>query len=171
MSSLARYGQTLIVTATQQTSPLAAPFAPQLSRLAGAGVQELAASAELCRPFTLSVKIFSPESGYRYYLEVEKSCSDDNEAIWRLVFTLEKEKADHSGFDLLVEVKYTASTPQENRGIARTGIFGTTLAQDKILNKSVYPAIKSINEAGGEPSEDEKRVINASMQEVATRPR
>jgi hypothetical protein len=70
-----------------------------------------------------------------------------------------------------VEVKYTASTPQENRGIARTGILGTTRAQDNILNKSVYPALKSINEVGVEPSEDEKREINASMQEVATRPR
>ena len=104
-----------------------------------------------CKPFIVEVMIFSPESGYKIEVCVERSCTADNDSIWKVVFDLYKEKDEGDGFVQLVHVSYRGKDPDENRSIQKT-LNGVTPPQADVLINEVHPAAKEFAETGSEES-------------------
>jgi len=63
---------------------------------------------KVCQPFVLEIMVFSPESGYKFKVNVERSCTPEADALWKLVFDLFQIKG--SGEVLLVHLSFTAGT-------------------------------------------------------------
>ena len=117
-----------------------------------------------CRPFLLSVMVFSPEAGYKFEIEVEKSCSASNEALWRLVFILQK-RIDGK-FEKLVEINYQSTDAEEAKGISTIAARGLTLDQAITANDEVFPPTKLLADEGRNPTPEESEAIEASMRKV-----
>lgn len=71
-----------------------------------------------CKPFILEVMIYSPKSGFKASVVVERGCTADNSSVWKFVFDLYKKNAAGTGFDQLIHVSYRGLTPAENAAIA-----------------------------------------------------
>src|SRR3954447_4498579 len=99
-----------------------------------------------CKPFVLNVMVFSPEVGFKFEVAVEKSCTVEAEALWKLVFDLYKKKPDGT-FDQIVHVSYKADTAVEARVIEATAVNGVSAAQANGLINRVHPAVKELEEA------------------------
>ena len=94
-----------------------------------------------CKPFILEVMIYSPKSGFKADVVVERGCTADNSSVWKFVFDLYKKNAAGTGFDQLIHVSYRGLTPAENAAIAGM-IDGMTDAQTNQL-----PALNAASEA------------------------
>jgi hypothetical protein len=101
---------------------------------------------KVCRPFVLNVMVFAPEVGFKFEVAVEKSCTADADALWKLVFDLYKRNADEA-FDQIVHVSYKADTPIEARAIENTAALGVSAAQADGLINRVHPAVKALEGA------------------------
>ena len=62
---------------------------------------------KICKPFLLDVMVFSPESGYKFHVSVERDCTPTADAIWKLVFDLYKVVAGQPDV-ALVHVSFTS---------------------------------------------------------------
>ena len=56
--------------------------------MAGSSISVVPIGAKVCKPFLLEVMVFSPESGYKFKVVVERSCTPEADPIWKLVFDL-----------------------------------------------------------------------------------
>jgi len=74
--------------------------------------------AKKCRPFILDVMVYSPESGYKAVISVERGCTAANDSIWKFVFDLFKKQKTGTDFDQLVHVSYKGLNAAENAAIA-----------------------------------------------------
>jgi Catalase len=143
-------------------------FVETANELTTTGGSELAAPSlapRRCRPFSLSIMVFSPESGYKFEIEIEKSCTATNEAVWKFVFMLYK-KNGRDEFDTLVQIKFTAATPEESQGIAEMTRNGLSDTQLDAVNDKVYPITKSLGDEGRNPTPAENQILNSSMREI-----
>jgi hypothetical protein len=118
-----------------------------------------------CRPFLLQVMVFSPEAGYKFEVVVEKGCTPENDAIWKLVFDLYKQKRD--GFDQIVHVSFTAGTAEESEGVKRMALQGVSDKQADLLTGPVYDAAKAL-EGVPAPTPEHKQKIRTAMSKVTT---
>jgi len=60
---------------------------------------------KICRPFLLEVMVFSPQAGFKFKVDVERSCTPEADALWKLVFDLYQ--VDQNGKETqLVHVSY-----------------------------------------------------------------
>ena len=71
-----------------------------------------------CHPFVLDVMVYSPESGYKAVISIERGCTATNDSIWKFVFDLYKKQATGTDFDQLVHVSYKGLNAAENAAIA-----------------------------------------------------
>ncbi len=126
----------------------------------------VAVGAKRCRPFTLNVMVFSPEAGFKFEVFVEKDCSKNNDAIWKLVFDLFK-KNDEGQFDQIVHVSFTAGAPQEQQGVQSILENGVSVNQADTLVNDVFPAAKDI-EGVEAPSTAQKTKLRNAMKKVTT---
>ena len=116
-----------------------------------------------CKPFTLEVMVFSPESGHKFQVSVERSCikattEDPAIAKWKLVFDLYKKKEGGSDFDQIVHVSYTAENPIQEKKVASTAATGVNLSQSKQLITKVHPAVKAVEGLDSLPPADAEKV-------------
>jgi len=118
---------------------------------------------KVCRPFLLEVMVFSPESGFKFKVVVERTCTPEADALWKLVFDLFKVAG---GQEVqLVHVSFTAGTPVEQQAIEAMSNNGITEAQSDVLINEVHPAVKAI--AGvAKPTAAQKKRIHDSMQKA-----
>lgn len=119
---------------------------------------------KICKPFLLDVMVYSPESGYKFHVSVERDCTPTADAIWKLVFDLYKVVAGQPDVPL-VHVSFTSGTPVEQQAIQNMAAQGVNQAQaDKLIN-NVYPATKAV--AGNtNPSPAQKQAIHDAMSSV-----
>lgn len=103
-----------------------------------------------CKPFQLQVKVFSPESGYRFSIEIQKQCDSKNQPIWALIFTLDKKIG--ATFTNLISVNFTAGNTTDAAKIATIAETGMTLAQFRAAKEKLYPLAKSVGESGKPPT-------------------
>lgn len=118
-----------------------------------------------CKPFLLEVMVFSPESGYKFKVVVERTCTTSADALWKLVFDLFRIT---DGEEVqLVHVSFTAGATVEAEAIEAMSTQGITEAQaDKIITE-VHPATKAI--AGvAKPTEKQKQRIREAMRQAVT---
>jgi len=116
--------------------------------------------AKVCKPFLLEVMVFSPESGYKFKVIVERSCTSDADAIWKLVFDLYK-VADGQETQV-VHVSFTAGSPVEQQGVQLMASEGVKPAQAAVLINEVHPAAKDI-EGVTTPTKKQKQRLHDSM--------
>lgn len=120
---------------------------------------------KVCRPFLLEVMVFSPESGYKFKVVVERTCTPQADAIWKLVFDLFKVT---SGQEVqIVHVSFTAGTPIEQTAVKNMVDQGITEAQFDVLVDEVHPAAKEL-EGVTKPTPAQKQRLHAAMQKAVT---
>jgi len=74
--------------------------------------------AKKCKPFIIEVMVYSPESGFKAEVVIERGCTATNDSVFKFVFDLFKRKASGNGFDQLVHVSYRPLNAKENAAIA-----------------------------------------------------
>lgn len=118
---------------------------------------------KVCKPFVLEIMVFSPESGFKFKVIVERSCTPEADALWKLVFDLFQMKG--SDETQLVHVSYTAGSPVEEKAIQSMVTAGVSPDQAAILVQKVFPAAKTIK-PGRAPSAAQKKTLKSSMAAV-----
>jgi len=117
-----------------------------------------------CKPFLLRVMVFSPESGYKFTIEIQKACTSKNEPVWKLLFDLFK-KIDEE-FVEIISVQFVAGDPNDIAKISAITDEGMKKGQVRAFQKDVYPIVKPFGDAGKAPSAEEKALIDASMKKA-----
>lgn len=131
---------------------------PKKSSASSASVVKI--GPKVCRPFLLQVMVFSPESGYKFEVVVERQCSPENDPIWKLVFDLYKKEAGE--FVQIVHVSFTAGAPAEQQAISQMASNGVSQAQSRALAAKVFPATKKLAGVSA-PSEALKKEVREAM--------
>jgi len=117
-----------------------------------------------CKPFILEVMVFSPESGYKFELMVERQCAASDESIWKLVFDLFKK--DDNSFIQIVHVSFTAGSNAEAKGINSMATDGVSFEAAKVIVDDVHPAAKAL-EDNPNPTKTQKEALRKSMSKAA----
>jgi hypothetical protein len=123
-----------------------------------------AETLKICTPFYISVMMFNPEAGYKYFVKVQKSCSADNDPIWKLRFDLDR--LIKNKFVRVLEIEVGAGTDGEEKKIEQIAEEGITDKQSDAINTEVYPLAKVLAEEDRDPTEAEAQAINNSMRKV-----
>lgn len=118
---------------------------------------------KICKPFVLEIMVFSPETGYKFKVNVERACTKEADPIWKLVFDLYRVQ------DLqetqLVHVSYTGGTPVEQKAIEQMAGNGVSATQSAKLVQEVYPAAKALK-PGKPPTPAQKTSLKKAMADV-----
>lgn len=114
-----------------------------------------------CKPFLLRVMVFSPESGYKFIIEVQKACTSDNDEVWKLHFDLYKRVA--GDFEEVVGVEFIAGDPNDIDRIASITEEGMKRQQVRAFRDNVYPLVKPIGDAKRRPTSEERNRIDQAM--------
>lgn len=117
-----------------------------------------------CTPFLLRVMIFSPESGYKFTIEIQKACTSQNEPVWKLLFDLYKKI--EGDFQEVVSVEFVAGDPNDINKIAAVTEEGMKRAQVRSFRDDVYPMVKPFGDSGQKPNAEQKKKIDASMKKA-----
>lgn len=120
---------------------------------------------KVCKPFLVEVMVFSPESGYKFKVLVERACTPEADPIWKLVFDLYKVTG--STEVQLVHVSFTSGTPVEQKGIQLMASEGVKPAQADALTNEVHPAAKAIVGVK-KPTTNQKKQLHDAMTKVVT---
>lgn len=115
---------------------------------------------KVCKPFLLEVMVFSPEAGYKFKVIVERSCTPEADALWKLVFDLFKVIEDKEV--QVVHVSFTTGTPVEQKAVQLMASEGVKPAQATVLIEEVHPAAKAV-EGVKKPSKVQKQRLHDSM--------
>jgi hypothetical protein len=118
---------------------------------------------KICKPFLLEVMVFSPEAGYKFKVMVERSCTYEADAIWKLVFDLYRVTGDKEV--QVVHVSFTTGTPVEQKAVQRMASEGVKPAQAKLLIEEVHPAAKAVIGVG-KPTKKQKAQLHGAMSKV-----
>lgn len=120
-------------------------------------------TTDSCRPFALEVMVFSPESGFKFQVLVERSCvrptaAEPAREKWKLVFDLYKKQAGGSDFDQIVHVSYTAENQLQETKVAATATNGVNPDQSRQLITKVHPAVKEVENIENLPPAEAERL-------------
>ena len=117
-----------------------------------------------CKPFLLRVMVFSPESGFKFTIEVQKACTDSNEEVWKLLFDLFR-KIDNE-FVEVVNVEFVAGDPNDIDKIASITDDGMKRAQVRAFREDVFPLVKPFGINGQKPGPEDKTKIDEAMKKA-----
>jgi hypothetical protein len=117
-----------------------------------------------CTPFLIRVMVFSPESGYKFTIEIQKACKSDNEPVWKLLFDLYK-KTDGE-FTELVSVEFVAGDPNDIEKISAITDEGMKRPQVRAFRDNVYPLVKPFADNGAKPTATDKKQIDAAVKQA-----
>lgn len=118
-----------------------------------------------CNPFILEVKVFSPKSGYRIHIVIEKDCTPQLEAKWALVFDLDK-KIDGE-FVQIVHVSFRPKDAQQEEGIKKMTAEGMTKKQAKLTKEKMFQPMADMEGQPG-PTPEQKKKMTEAAAEIAT---
>jgi uncharacterized protein YoaH (UPF0181 family) len=135
--------------------------------VASSSISVVPVGAKKCKPFVLQVMVFSPESGFKFEVMVEKDCSASNDPIWKLVFDLYKKQATGSDFDQIVHVSFTSGTTAEQQGIQSMVTQGVSSGQADAITNQVYPAAKALDGVQN-PTDQQKQALHQAMSQAVT---
>lgn len=119
---------------------------------------------KICKPFLLEVMVFSPESGFKFKVIVERSCTPTADPIWKLVFDLYKIVDDKEV--QIVHVSYTAGTPVESQAVASMAREGVKPEQATVLVQDVHPAARAVAGKTTPPTTEQKEALHGAMADV-----
>jgi hypothetical protein len=127
-------------------------------------VVPIAPQGKICKPFLLEVMVFSPESGFKFKVIVERSCTPNADPIWKLVFDLYKIVDDKEV--QIVHVSYTAGTPVESQAVATMARDGVKPEQASVLVQEVHPAARAVAGKTTPPTDEQKAALHGAMADV-----
>jgi hypothetical protein len=116
-----------------------------------------AAAGETCTEFRLKVMIYSPESGYKFDVTVQRKCFPTK---WLLIFNLYKKTG--GDFVQIVGVEFEAEKKEEQKALQDLSINGVNVLQSRALRKNVFPAVK----AGQDTQKIHNEISKAIQQEI-----
>jgi hypothetical protein len=100
-----------------------------------------------CKPFLLEVMISPPrQDGFKFELTVEKGCTPENDAIWKLVFDLFKQM--NGEFVQVAHVSFKAGSQDEKKGIKDIAVNGITEKAAETATNEVLPKAKELASQG-----------------------
>lgn len=114
-----------------------------------------------CKPFLLRVMVFSPESGFKFIIEVQKACTSQNEEVWKLIFSLSK-KIEGKFVDL-VAVDFVSGDTNDITKIAAISEEGMTRSQVRAFRDNVFPLVKPFADTEEEPDASAQKKIDKAM--------
>lgn len=120
---------------------------------------------KVCQPFLLDVMVYSPEAGYKFKVDVERDCTPQADAIWKLVFDLFR--VDGTTETQLVHVSYTSGAPVQAQAIQNMASHGVRPKQADVLVKEVHPAAKAIVGVN-KPTAAQKKRVHDAMEKVVS---
>ena len=112
---------------------------------------------EVCTEFRIKVMIYSPESGYKFDVTVQKKCFPTK---WIVFFNLYKKIG--TEFVQIVGVEFDSEKKEEQKAVEAISQNGVNMLQSRAFKKKVYPAVKVL-EDGDPPTEAEKKKIHTEM--------
>ena len=115
-----------------------------------------------CKPFLLRVMVFSPESGYKFEIEVQLACTAANEEVWKLLFHLYKQK--NNQFIEIISVEFVAGDPNEIAKVSEISDQGLTRPQVRAFRDSVFPTVKGTE--GHQPTAAEQKQIHDKVKDA-----
>lgn len=114
----------------------------------------LADANEVCTEFRIKVMIFSPESGFKFDVTVQRKCFPTK---WIIIFNLFKKIDDE--FVQIVGIEFDSEKKEEEKAIEEMSQNGVNLLQSRAFRKKVYPAVKVLDD-GDQPTPAEKTKIH-----------
>jgi hypothetical protein len=123
-----------------------------------------------CKPFIIEVMVFAPASGFKIDVNIEKSCTPQADAVWKIVFDLFKRNATGDGFEQLVHVSFKGGTPVEQKGIQATAANGINDKQADVLINEAGPLVLDLKDASSmtpEQLDSAKKELVAASSKVA----
>jgi hypothetical protein len=130
----------------------------------GSSISVVPIGNKVCKPFLLEVMVFSPESGYKFKVVVERSCTPDADPLWKLVFDLYRVTTKEVQ---VVHVSFTTGTPVQQRTVELMASEGLKPAQATVLINEVHPAAKQI-EGVAKPTAKQKQKLREAMSKVVS---
>ena len=106
--------------------------------------------------------VFSPESGYKFKVNVERSCTAEADELWKLVFDLYQ--TGHTEVQL-VHVSFTAGSPVERNAVQQMAANGVNAQQADVLVRQVFPAAKELK-PGRPATPSQKKALKDAMAEI-----
>lgn len=113
-----------------------------------------ATPGDTCTEFRIKVMIFSPESGFKFDVTIQRKCFPTK---WVLNFNLYK-KIDGE-FVQIVAVEFEAEKKQEQKALEDITTNGVNELQSRAFKKKVYPAVKA-----GAPAAQIHKEISTAVQ-------
>jgi len=132
-------------------------------KTAKSSVSVVPVGAKVCKPFLLEVMVFSPEAGYKFKVIVERSCTPEADALWKLVFDLFR--VENGQETQIVHVSFTTGAPVEQKAVQAMAANGVSSGQAKVLVEDVYPPAKAI-EGVAAPTTAQKKALHDAMSKV-----
>ena len=117
-----------------------------------------------CKPFLLRVMVFSPESGFKFTIEVQKACNSQNDPVWKLLFDLFR-KIDNE-FVEIISVEFVAGDPNDIQKVSAITDEGMTKAQVRAFRDDVFPLVKPFAVSGKTPTKEEKKKIDETVKKA-----
>lgn len=128
--------------------------------MAESSISVVPIGAKVCKPFLLEVMVFSPESGFKFKVMVERACTPEADSVWKLVFDLFRII---DGKEVqVVHVSYTTGTPVESKAVQAMAIEGVKPAQAQALTTKVFPAAKTVV-GKKKPTKKDKDTLMSAM--------
>jgi hypothetical protein len=97
---------------------------------------------KVCKPFLLEVMVFNPESGFKFKVLVERSCTPQADSVMKLVFDLYR-TIDGNEVQV-VHVSYTAGNPVEAKAVQAMVADGVKPEQATVITNEVFPSAKTV---------------------------
>jgi hypothetical protein len=113
-----------------------------------------------CKGFTLEVKVFVPQKGFRFHITVDKTCVN-NEGRFGLIFELEKKIEGE-----FVQIVFVSFVPkpgdtQAAKGIEKMAFNKPTKKQLEVAKEEVFPAAADLEGVSNPTPPQKKRLDDA----------
>ena len=100
-------------------------------------ISVVATGPKKCKPMQFEFMLQPPSSDFKIEMVVEKNCTAENDAVWKLVFDLFKKM--NGSFTQIVHISYKAGNDQEKKGIKSIAVDGITDAAAEVAIDEVLP--------------------------------
>ena len=97
-----------------------------------------AAPGETCTEFRVKVMVFSPESGFKFDVTVQRKCFPTK---FLVIFNLFKKIGNE--FVQIVSVEFEAEKKEDKKAVETIATTGVNLLQSRAFTKKVFPLVKA----------------------------
>jgi len=97
-----------------------------------------ATPGDTCTEFRIKVMVFSPESGFKFDVTVQRKCFPTK---FLVIFNLFRKIGNE--FVLIVSVEFEAEKKEDKKAVETIAMNGVTVLQSRAFTKKVFPLTKA----------------------------